>query len=326
MASITSRSTISPSVSASPVSASSAVPSASTMPTSIKSTKDGDPPTVRFTNTQDLFDVIDSTTGDFLTVTNVSLDQFTEIERERDTGRRTGQKKRYRKFRFRRYNANSQILIITIPTDLHEALHLGIYERYRDQLVRNGREGGWKSIGSATLRAGDHPGGDGGEGDSTGGPRPERVGAGNWPTLVIEAGHSETLPELQKDMRWWFQASNHAVKIVLLAKFDDEEHHILLEKWEEEISSPQGAITRSRDAAISQQNGVLNPVNRQSITITRDETTNPVSYNVTRGALVLGFRLLFLRNPGPQEGDFVLSIQDLQLYAENVWAELPRSD
>ncbi|KAK3359905.1 hypothetical protein B0T25DRAFT_113861 [Lasiosphaeria hispida] len=127
MAAIISRSTTSPSVSASSV-------SASTILTSVKSTKDSDPPTVQFTNTQDLFDVVDSTTGDFLTVTN----QFTEIERERDIGRRTGQKKRYRKFRFRRYNANSQILIITIPTDLHEALHLGIYMRYRDQLVRNG--------------------------------------------------------------------------------------------------------------------------------------------------------------------------------------------
>jgi len=127
-------------------------------------------------------------------------------------------------------------------------------------------------------------------------------------------------------MQWWFQASNHEVKIVILAKFDDQQHHILLEKWEEEISSPQGAITRSRAAAILQQNGVFNPVKRQSITITREETTNPVSYNITKGALVLGFRLLFLRDPGPQEGDFVLSIQDLQLYARKVWGELPRSD
>ena len=185
----------------------------------------------------------------------------------------------------------------------------------------------WKDIGSVTFRAEQgHPGGDGGEGDSTGGPWLERAGAGNWLTLVIESGHSETLPELHKDMQWWFQTSNHEVKIVILAKFDNQQHHILLEKWEEEISSPQGAITRSRAAAILQQNGVLNPVKRQSITITRDETTNPVSYNVTRGALVLGFRLLFLRDPGPQEGDIVLSIQSLQLYAKKVWAQLPRSD
>ncbi|KAK3373768.1 hypothetical protein B0T24DRAFT_274139 [Lasiosphaeria ovina] len=323
MAAIISRSTTSPSVSASSVSASSAVPSASTILSSVTSTKDrdppkdSDPPTVRFTNTQDLFNTIDSTTGDFLTVTNVSPNQFTEIERE--------QEKRRRKFRFRRYDSNSQILIITIPTDIYEALHLGIYMRYYTQLARNGTEESWKDIGTTIFRQQGHPGGGSSQGDSTGGPWPERGRAGNWPTLVIESGYSETLPELQKDMRWWFQASNHQVKIVILAKFDDQQHHILLEKWEEEISSPQGAIIQSRAAAIS-QNGVLNPVKQQSITITRDETTNPVSYNVTRGALVLGFRLLFLRDPGPQEGDFVLSIQSLQLYAEKVWAQLPRSD
>ncbi|KAK3361072.1 hypothetical protein B0T24DRAFT_563246 [Lasiosphaeria ovina] len=324
MAAIISRSTTSPSVSASSVSALSAVPSASTILSSVMSIKDrdppkdSDPPTVRFTNTQDLFNTIDSTTGDFLAVTNVSPNQFTKIERE--------QEKRRRKFRFRRYDSNSQILIITITTDIHEALHLGIYMQYYAQLARNGTERSWKDIGTATFRQQGHPGGGGSQGDSAGGPWPERAGAGNWPTLVIESGYSETLPELYKDMEWWFQASNHEVKIIILAKFDDQQHHILLEKWEEEISSPQRAITRSRAAAMEQQNGVLNPVRRQSITITRDETTNPVSYNVTRGALVLGFRLLFLRDPGPQEGDFVLSIQDLQLFAEKVWAELPRSD
>ncbi|KAK0723131.1 hypothetical protein B0T26DRAFT_705516 [Lasiosphaeria miniovina] len=55
------------------MSASSAVPSASTILTSVKSTKDSDPPTVRFTNTQDLFDIINSTTGDFLAVTSIIL-------------------------------------------------------------------------------------------------------------------------------------------------------------------------------------------------------------------------------------------------------------
>ncbi|KAK3358078.1 hypothetical protein B0T25DRAFT_176490 [Lasiosphaeria hispida] len=109
-------------------------------------------------------------------------------------------------------------------------------------------------------------------------------------------------------MRWWFQTSNHDVKIVILAKLDHRQHHILLEKWEEEILRPQGAITRRRAAAILQQNGVLELVKRQSITITRDGTTNLVSYNITRGALVVGFRLLFLRDPGPQ-GDFYLAFR-----------------
>ncbi|KAK0720621.1 hypothetical protein B0H67DRAFT_663063 [Lasiosphaeris hirsuta] len=242
--------------------------SASTMPTSVESKSDNDPKTVRFTNVQDLFDVINSITGDFLTVTR-------------------------------------------------------LYMRYYSQLVRNDREDIWEDIGTTTFRQEGHPRGDGGEGDSTGGPWPERAGVGKWPTLVIEAGDPQTLDGLHNDMRWRFRTSNHEVKIVILAKFDRRQYHILLEKWEEEISRPQGAITCRRAAAMLQQGGILEPVKRQSITITRDETTNPVSYNVTRGALVLGFRLLFLRDPSPQEGDFVLNIQNLRRYAERVWAQVP---
>lgn len=304
------------------------------MPTSIKLTQDSDLPIVRFTNTQDLFDVIDSTTGDFLTVismtlsssfytytnySDVSSSQFTEIERERDTGRNTGretgQKKRFRKFRFRRYSTNSQILIITIPTHLHEALHLGLYGRF----LRSTTEEKWNDIGSATHRAKQgHPGGGSSEGDSTGGPIPERDDKGAWPTLVIESGHSESLSELRNDMRWWFSMSDHQVKIVLLAKYDDARSVIILEKWEEDAQTRPGATT-TRRFAISQ---VLVPTLRQSITITQNTTTNPVSYNVTSGALILSFRLLFLREPGLGEADFVFSVQDLERYAAHVWRQV----
>lgn len=174
----------------------------------------------------------------------------------------------------------------------------------------------WISKGAATCRAaGGHPGRGAGEGDSTGGPRIARGRKDDWPTLVIEAGYSESLNQLRADMTWWFTTSNHDVKIVLLAKFDHRQREILLEKWEEETPpSPPGAITRSRSAMLEPRQ-----VLRQRIAINRDETTNPVSYNVARGALVLGFRLLFLRDPVPQEGDIVISIPHLQSYAEYVW-------
>jgi len=238
----------------------------------------------------------------------VTPSRFAEIEKERVTRRR--------KFRFRRYHANSHILIITLPTELHESLHLELYQRYRDQLVRQDKQETWKSMGSTTFRARGHPGGDGGEGDSTGGPESERSGPDGWPTLVIEAGDSESLDGLRADMRWWFSTSEHNVKIVLLAKFDHRQHQILLECWEEEAAISRPGATTTRRAA------TLQPVLRQSISISRNQGTDPISYNVTRGALVLRFRLLYLRAPCPQEADFVIGVPDLQRYAEMVWSSV----
>jgi hypothetical protein len=113
-------------------------------------------------------------------------------------------------------------------------------------------------------------------------------------------------------MQQWFSMSNYEVRIVLLAKFDDTK--ILLEKWEEEMQVRPGATTTRR----SLQHPM--PVLRQRITITQNTTTDPISYNVTSGALVLSFRLLFLRDAGPGEGDFVFGVQELEEYAENAWA------
>ncbi|KAK0748111.1 hypothetical protein B0T21DRAFT_389050 [Apiosordaria backusii] len=271
------------------------------MPTSVESKQGDDPGTVRFTNVQDLLNVINCTARASLTVTGVSLDRFTEIELTRE--------EQGRKFRFRDYDSKSQILIITIPTGLHEQLQNSLYHQLNWQVHRRS----WMHMGSTTHSVQVHSGLSRKEGDSTGGPKPERAAKGAWPTLVIEAGVSQTWGQLRICMRRWFSLSNHEVKIVILTKFDGNK--ILLEKWEEEMPVRPGATTTRR----SQHQ---EPVLRQSITITQNATTNPISYNVTRGALVLSFRLLFLRDPGPGEGDLVFSVQELEGYAEDVWAQV----
>ncbi len=118
-------------------------------------------------------------------------------------------------------------------------------------------------------------------------------------------------------MTWWFRASNHEVKIVVLAKFDRDQQKVLLEKYEEEPQSSRPGAMTTRSVA------TLVPVLQQEIEITRNTATNPISFNVTRGALVLTFRKLFLRDPGPGERDIIIDVTDLQYYAHRVWVAQP---
>lgn len=190
------------------------------------------------------------------------------------------------------------------------------------QIVGMGLRNEWASMGSVTHRTTlGHPGGDGGEGDSTGGPRPQRSGGRDWPTLVIEAGHSQTLEALRRDMRWWFGASNHQVKIVLLAKFNHDQWEIILEKWVEvPVLARQGALTTRAAARYEQScSQAITITQTPNITDTNPNRLNPTSYTVTRGALRLEFDRLFLRKPGQGEGDIIIDVPQLQMYAVRVW-------
>ena len=184
-----------------------------------------------------------------------------------------------------------------------------------------GLEDEWCFLGSATYKEDGYLGHEEGQGDSTGGPRQARNGLNDCPTLVVEAGYSLSLEALQSKMRWWFATSKHEVKIVLLAKFNNNSTppSIILEKWVEEEAPPRPGATTTRAAAASR----FQPARQQIITITRDPTTNPASYHVTGGALVLEFPLLFLRPPQDQERDIVIGIPALEVYADLVWNRVP---
>ncbi len=225
----------------------------------------------------------------------VSPKVFELIEKERAVRRRN--------FRLRRYNATRKLLTIMIPSKAHDRLHGELYSRVYRQLCFRGLDNNWRVVHGTTYK--DRQSGDGGEGDTVGQPLPARQSRDSWPTLVIEAGWSASLARLRDDMAWWFGASNHEVKTVVLAKFDNGQQKLILEKYEEEP-----AIYRAGT-----------PVLKQEIIITRNTATDPASYHVTGDALVLSYRKLFLRDPGPIEGDMTISVEDLRRYADLVWVE-----
>ncbi|KAK4208295.1 hypothetical protein QBC37DRAFT_444015 [Rhypophila decipiens] len=267
-----------------------------------------------FINVSHLRQIIDntilSTNVDFLIIKDVSSSRFVEIESSR---------RLFGKIRFRRFDKEREILFITIPTGPHEVLHRSLWREFSNEMYALNLTRHWQELGSMTLRSGTPPGGSSGEGDSSGGPKPQRLNG--WPTLIVEAGYSQTMNKLHNDMRCWFSASNHDVKIILLVKMYLPTKEIHIERWQEVIRQPQGPITRSRSALLAQTVPQLVPALQQRIIIRRNDGP-PVTYSVLSGALVLDYQLLFLRLPVPPQKNIIISLQSLRDFADDVWAAL----
>ncbi|KAL7784378.1 hypothetical protein V8C37DRAFT_413380 [Trichoderma ceciliae] len=189
---------------------------------------------------------------------------------------------------------------ITITTSPHEQLHLSLYanEVYY-QFCTMGLGRSWRNMGATTFYTGgpysSSGGGGSGEGDSSGRPLAERNYRGAYPTLMVEAAYSNSMAYLRMKARW--------------------QRIIFLERWEERQQDPRHGATTTRRAS------QLVASCHQEISITKSNTNPPV-YQVTSGDLLLSFRLLFLRDPQAGERDVVISVADLQKYAEAVWADM----
>lgn len=161
-----------------------------------------------------------------------------------------------------------------------------------------------------------------GEGDSVLKPISKRRSGKDFPTLVVEAGHTQIWPSLRTKARWWFEHSKRDVKVVLLTKADMASTQIKIEKWKAVETMPtwEGRVT-------TQSETTFEPVCLTTIEITRragignndSRRFAPTSYGVTGGPLRLEFEDLFLRRPAQGEHDIVLGTADLQDYAVLVW-------
>lgn len=128
-----------------------------------------------------------------------------------------------------------------------------------------------------------------------------------WPSLVIEAGWSETRARLERDARWWICASNGDVKGVITAAVQRGSRSITLEYWHlvpSPLRSDPGkkVIKMAHHTAISQLN-----------------EESPIQ--VSNVPFIIPFEHLFLRaaDANKNECDIVISREELELYAIRVW-------
>jgi hypothetical protein len=188
-----------------------------------------------------------------------------------------------------------------------------------------GLRGEFYRVGSTTFEEKDANGNitSGGEGDSSRKPRSVRKGEDQYPTLVIEAGWTQTLPKLREKARWWFTKSRGDVKIVLLVKSSPGSNNITIEKWKIVQAPPRHGATTTRAAASMQAPQCVHTIKiSQAAGIGNADPNrfNPGSYVVTGGPLRLEFADVFLRQPiPPGERDLVLDDTILREYAAYFW-------
>ncbi|KAJ5551755.1 hypothetical protein N7461_006453 [Penicillium sp. DV-2018c] len=68
-----------------------------------------------------------------------------------------------------------------------------------------------------------------------------------WPSLVVEAGVSESLPQLRTDAQWWYSNSKHATQLVLVISANPTTGDADIEIWTQVqvVGQRVGATTRS---------------------------------------------------------------------------------
>ncbi|KAL1887913.1 hypothetical protein Sste5346_009917 [Sporothrix stenoceras] len=256
---------------------------------------------------------------DALTIGQISPSEFRALVTARDRRR-----PKLRLF----YEPASACAVITVPSTPHNKMHFGLYKQILYSIRDMGLDDEWTTCLDDTFYGED---GSSGQADSGGSPIAHWGGGtgNNWPTLVIEAGVTQMFPSLRAKMVWWFAASSHRVKIVILMKLQLGQEAIDIEQWTETLTTRQGAMTRSM-ARAGQSSG-LQPDCRQTISITwagpqavlsiPSQDRTPQHFRVSGGPLVINFEDLFLRPPDVSHGERDLVVPDdtLQDVATMVW-------
>ncbi|OQD60876.1 hypothetical protein PENPOL_c020G01074 [Penicillium polonicum] len=122
-----------------------------------------------------------------------------------------------------------------------------------------------------------------------------------WPTIVVEVVYSETPAKMMKDVRFWLTECSGQVSIVLTINIL-ERGRISIEQW---------------------KMGARAPVPVQKLEITR----NPApKCEKIQGRMRLYYEDIYLRPKGPNDTDFIISHEDLELLADQVWGQQDDED
>jgi hypothetical protein len=292
-----------------------------------------DAPIYRFTEIPDLRKRVHSQsdalvagriTQQYLVFRGVTKDNLTQIDHQRTSiGKHT---------RITYYADTDRLVIKLMPSGEHEAAHISLAYEVNDKLRGMGLPkqslyglGSKRFVGRNSSK----------EGDSTYKPLC-RTRKDDWPTIIFEAGLSESLTRLRLDAQWWLTNSGGEVKIAIVIAIVPAQKSLRIEQWC--LSPPlrpgpvtravtRAAITAATTAATTAHPNANPPVPMkiQELTVIQDPPLSPLpgtipTYTVTGVPLTLEFEKLLLRAPVLPEGNVIFTAADLQAWAGLFWS------
>lgn len=139
-----------------------------------------------------------------------------------------------------------------------------------------------------------------------------------WPTLVIEAGVSESLPRLQADSSWWFKHSGGMTRFVIVIAIRNSTKKIFIQKWQ---LAPVGSPNPLTKAYIEQlrQTSAMAPLLPQPVAMQQaycaqeiEVSVTPQETSVTGAPILLQSEALF---DVPNQPDILLDDELFTLWA-----------
>ncbi|KAJ5988247.1 hypothetical protein N7481_003457 [Penicillium waksmanii] len=197
------------------------------------------------------------------------------------------------------YNFISHVIVLKMITPMHEAVHRAFSEIfgtwYRGQEGRLMPQGGAGIEGFTRKKS---P-------DSSWNTTVLTPGRNRkWPTIIVEAGWTESMGKLKEDVLFWLRDSEQQVKVALTMNIT-RRGSITIQQW----SSIQTAHKAS-----------VKPTQTMRITRNREVTS---SQHKISGSLHIKFEDCYLRSKRNNESDFTLSSEDMSEISTAVWIHLP---
>ncbi|CRL30360.1 unnamed protein product [Penicillium camemberti] len=193
------------------------------------------------------------------------------------------------------------ILLRIMPSMQHECIISDFCILFADSMSVAGllrRSDGWRGTGAA-QRKGLHCAK---EPDFSIVPKPHSLSTtvSPWPSFIIEIGLSESECHFHKDVKWWFDNSDHNTGLVLLFKVHREPFWVDVELW-------------SRGLQINSQSDSL--VLKQSLRVTRDEVTLLEGSSLD---IHLDYEILMREAQPSRQKDIIITQQMLRFVCEEV--------